>query len=905
MFYTPLCSVRLRPPPSGICGLLYPFSSCITPRNPMRPLLAPLFLLTLALVLLGCGSTSVATPTKLREEPDITAVPGFRADGSVLLPNQWSLRPVGTQVPVGDFPSNIAIHPGGEFAAVLHCGYGQHEIVILSLKTKEVTTRLSLREAFYGLAFTPDGTQLIASGGSHEELHLIRFHKGFLQDHETLALRDEKERSIPAGLALSRNGKYAYVANVIGQRISLVDLIARTNRSEIILVEGPLAKALRDEAGSKNEDQDAITKRAEAILDMVRADAPYPYGVVVDERRQRLYVSLWAQASVQVIDLATSQLIGRWEVEEHPNEMLLTQSGKHLLVANANRNTVSVIDTSSGKTVERLVAELSPNSPPGSTPNSLALSSDEKLLFVANANINAVSVFDVSEWGHSRSIGFIPVGWYPTSVRVTPDGKQLLVANGKGQTSRSNHHGPRPGNDPPSTVREYIAGLIQGSVSIIDLPAMDKFEATLKTWTAAAYAGMPASFMAGPPALEVGHPVPIKPGGPSPIQHVLYVIKENRTYDQILGDMPQGRGDPNLCLFPEKITPNHHKLAREFVLLDNFYVESEVSADGHEWSLGAYATDFVEKTWPLSYGHNQLKKYSYPAEGNFKIAEPAGGYLWDRAREAGVSYRSYGEFVINAKTANLPNTTRMSALKDHFDPYYRSFDMDYPDTQRTERFISELKRFEREGEMPRLQILRLPSDHTAGTSDGKRSPNACVADNDVALGRLVEAVSRSKFWTSTAIFVVEDDAQNGPDHIDAHRTVAYVISPYTRRSAVDSTMYSTASMLRTMELILGLQPMSQFDATARPMFNAFDAHADARPYLAETTQVNLEEKNTKHAWGSRESGRMNFAREDAADDLLLNRVLWHSIKGANTPMPPPVRAGFVFSKKSKTDDDDN
>ncbi|HTD85634.1 MAG TPA: alkaline phosphatase family protein, partial [Candidatus Binatia bacterium] len=340
------------------------------------------------------------------------------------------------------------------------------------------------------------------------------------------------------------------------------------------------------------------------------------------------------------------------------------------------------------------------------------------------------------------------------------------------------------------------------------------------------------------------------------------------------------------------------------VLLDNFYVESEVSADGHEWTMGAYATDFVEKTWPVSYGHNKHKKYPYPAEGNFPIATPAGGYLWDCAREAGVTYRSYGEFIHNGKTTNDPGYSRVATLKGHFDPWYHGFDLDYSDVRRAERFISELKRFEREGDMPRLQVLRISNDHTSGTTAGKVAPLSAVADNDLGLGMAVEAVTRSKFWKETAVFVVEDDAQNGPDHVDAHRTVALVISPYTKRNAVDSTMYSTSSMLRTMELILGLRPMSQFDALATPMHNSFTAAPNFKPYKALPANIDLKERNQRTAWGSDISAKMNFAKEDAADDLLLNEVIWRSIRGADSPMPPPRRAAFVRTHSGKEDNDD-
>ena len=368
----------------------------------------------------------------------------------------------------------------------------------------------------------------------------------------------------------------------------------------------------------------------------------------------------------------------------------------------------------------------------------------------------------------------------------------------------------------------------------------------------------------------------------------------------MLGDLPQGNGDPKLCLFPERITPNHHKLARDFVLLDNFYVDAEVSADGHEWSMGAYATDFVEKMWPLSYGHDHPSKYPYPAEGNFPIASPAGGYLWDRAREAGVSYRSYGEFVNVPANRLEPATTRVPALQGHIDEGYRGFDLDYPDVKRAARFLAELQRFEAAGDMPRLQILRLPNDHTHGASRGKRTPTALVGDNDLALGQILEALSHSKFWPQMAIFVVEDDAQNGPDHVDAHRTIAFVMSPYNKRRMVDSNMYSTSSMLRTIELILGLKPMSQFDAAALPMYNAFQAKPDLRPYVALPANVDLERRNPRLAWGGQI--KMNFSREDAADDLLLNEIVWRSVRGADSPMPAPVRAAFVFAHPKDDDD---
>ena len=854
------------------------------------------------LLLAGCHAGLQPEAITARLAASANLFPGPQADGSVVLPNQWRLDPVGRQIAVGDFPVNIALHPDGRYAVVLHSGYGPHELAALDLRGMKLISRVGIEEGFYGLSFSPDGAHIYASGAGGEVIHTFDFRDGYLSGRRAIALRDVRERGIPAGLAVSRDGRRLWAANLLGQSISLVDLEHSSLVTNSALIALPQSASPSAASTPRDLDQAALTKRAEALLDALDDRAPYPYACVADENRGRLYVSLWAQAAVQVLDLATLTPVARWTTQEHPNEMVLSHAGRFLFVANANRNSVSVLDTESGQTLETLLAELTPDSLPGSTPSSLALSPDQTRLFVANANINAVAVFDVSTPGKSRSLGLIPTGWYPTSVRVTLDGKRLLVANGKGVTSRANRYGPQPGREAPEVAREYIGGLFQGTVSVIDLPSRERFEERLREFTERCRRGRPPSAggAGAPPARSADNPIPARVGGKSPIRYCIYIIKENRTYDQVLGDLPQGNGDATLCLFPENVTPNHHKLARDFVQFDNFYVDSEVSADGHEWSMGAYATDFVEKLWPLSYGHNDREKYSYPAEGRFRIASPAEGYLWDRARQAGVSYRSYGEFVDNGETPRDARSTRVASLQGHFDPGFQSFDVDYSDLARADRFISELKRFEREGEMPQLQIVRLPNDHTAGATLGKLTPTAYVAQNDAALGRVVEAVSRSRFWPQTAIFVIEDDSQDGPDHVDAHRTVAFAVSPYTRRGGVDSTLYSTTSMLRTMELILGLRPMSQFDAAATPMFQAFHGQPDPRPYLAEAARVYVEKRNDAQAWGGALSLQMDFTREDAADDQLLNQIIWRSVKGDELPMPPPARAAFVLGGR---DDD--
>ncbi len=819
-----------------------------------------------------CGGLALALGGR---EPDEAAparqLPGMLPDGAVRLPNQWSLRPAGKQVPLGDFPVNIALNPAGPWLAVLHAGYGPHEVVILDLRpaTPKITCRVGLDQAFYGLCWSPDGKTLFASGGEFEIVHAFAFADGLLGRHSPVRVAERKATFIPGGLAVDPAGRTLFAAGTWGHGVALVPLDTPDRRRTVDL-----------------------------------GKDSYPYAVLPDATGKTLFVSLWGKAAIAIVDIAEGRLLETWPTDSHPTEMALAPDGKTLFVACANSTRVDVLDVAhGGKRRETIHAALFPRAPAGNTPSSLSLTPDGQLLFVANADANNLAVFNVAEPGRSRPLGFIPAGWYPTSVRYRAEDKKIYVANGKGLTSRANPQGPSPYAIKLPIV-QYIAGLLRGTLGVIDMPGPEK----LAEYTKQAYACTPLRPDFGATAERpADSPIPGKVGDASPIKHCIYVVKENRTYDQIFGDMKEGNGDLNLCLFGEKVTPNHHKLARQFVLLDNFYVEGEVSADGHQWTMGAFATDFVEKIWPLTYRGSPLKKLDvYPSEGNFDaIARPAGGYLWDRCAAAGVSYRSYGEWISPGKTPKDPGKARVKALEGHFDPWYRGWDLDYPDQKRVDRFLEELAGFEKAGEMPRFIVLRLPNDHTAGTKAGAKTPRALMADNDLALGRLVEGISKSKFWKDTAIFVVEDDAQNGPDHVDAHRSVALVVSPYTRRGAVDSTMYSTSSMARTMELILGLEPMSQFDAAARPMYACFQAKADLSGYEHAVPDVDLEETNKVGAWGGKLSEKFNLAREDAADDLLLNEVVWRSVKGPNSPMPAPVRAAFVLPRPRDGDEDDD
>lgn len=790
--------------------------------------------------------------------PRPAVLPGAQLDGSVRLPSTWSIRPAGTQIELGDFPVNMAIHPDRRWLAVLHAGYGTHEIQMVELTSggARVRSRVSLPQTFYGLAFAPDGKTLYASGAEFDTVHAFDFDEGFLTRPRAFKLSAEK--FVTAGLAIDPSGKTLCAAGLWGHAVCIVPVDRPEDRTLV-----PLGKE------------------------------SFPYGCLIDAEGRRLFVSLWNHAAVAVIDLPTTRVVATLPTEKHPTEMALAPGGKTLFVACSNSTRVSVIDLPGGKAVETINAALYPDVPAGNTPSSLSLTPDGEMLFVANSDTHNLAVFNVAQPGKARPLGFIPTGIYPTAVRFDPADRRIYVANGRGTTTRANPQGPNPLLRKTPTVRDYIAGLYRGTLGIIELPDPKR----MAQYTRQALQCSPLQPDLGVVGDVPGdNPIPGKVGGPSPIKYCIYIIRENRTYDQVLGDLKGGNGAPSLCIFGENVTPNAHRLARQFVLLDNLYCDGEVSAEGHEWSMGAYCTDFVKKVWPLSYRGSPTKKLSiYPAEGQYDaIARPAGGYLWDRCAEAGVSYRSYGEWVDNGKTPKDPARPRVKTLEGHIDPGFRGYDLDYPDALRADRFISELKRFEAEGGMPRLSIVRLPNDHTFGTKPGKPTPTAMVAENDLALGRVIEAISRSKFWKETAVFVIEDDAQNGSDHVDAHRTVALAISPYTQHGRVDSTMYSTAGMLRTMELILGLRPMSQFDAAARPMFAAFAGAPNFGTYTHAVPQVDLKAMNTAASWGAKLSDGFDFSREDAADDLLLNEVIWRSVRGPNAPMPPPVHAAFVF-----------
>ena len=782
----------------------------------------------------------------------------------VTLPNGWTLSPAGRSLPLGDLPLNIAVSKSKKWMAVTNNGQSVQSIQLINPVTEKILDNVVVPKSWYGLKFSADEKYLYASGGNDNWiLKFSLLNKKLLLVDSIKLGKKWPEKISPAGIEIDDVAKKMFIVTKENNSLYIVDL---------------------------------ATKKIVHQLSLVVA----AYSCMLSNNKKELYISLWGGKKVLVFGISEKKIISEINVGENPNELLLSKNGKYLFVANAGDNAVSVIDIAQRKALEVLNAALYPDAPTGSASNGLALSEDQKTLYVANADNNCLAVFDVSKPGFSKSKGFIPTGWYPTNVKVI--GKKIFVSNGKGFSSLPNAKGP----DPTKTEQEvnyqhgdykkqqskieYIGGLFKGTMSIIEEPSSEKLAAYSKTvYENTPYTKDRELNSKGEP----GNPIPMKVGDPSTIKYVFYIIKENRTYDQVLGDMPEGNGDTSLVLFGENITPNQHNLANEFVLLDNFYVDGEVSADGHNWSLAANANDYLEKTWPTSYGG---RGGEYDAEGNREIANPDRGFIWDYCKRAGVSYRTYGEFADDYK-ANI------KVLENHFCPYYTSWDEKVRDTTRFYQWKREFDSLLSVNAVPRFNSLRFINDHTEGSSLDRPTPFAHVADNDWACGLFVEYLSKSPIWKETAIFIVEDDAQNGPDHVDAHRTTAYVAGGFVKRKLVDHTMYSTSSMLRTIELILGLPPMSQYDAAAEPMWRCFSSTPDFTPFQSVAANVDLDEKNTKSTTSARLSETLDFSKEDRIPDLIFSEVIWKAVKGEESIMPAPRRSAFLKLADKEQEED--
>ena len=783
---------------------------------------------------------------------------GPLANGGFLLNSGWRVKPAGAQIPLDTLPMSSILSPDGRFLIVLNGGYNPPSLSVLDTKDGHEIGRARVRDAWLGMAFSKDGRTLWVGGGGQAAIFEFSFDaNGVLRPTRTFEIVKASARTgtdFIGDVTLAPDGHLLYACDLYHDSILVVNPQSGT------------------------------------VIDHFKTGRR-PYRILFDPDGKSFFVTSWADGTLHHQETKNGSDLQVLRLGAHPTDIVWSdhavradegQSANwkaRIFVSAANTNnvyTVAVAPSGDLRVAETINVATTPNHPLGMTPSALALSANQTRLYVVCSDANAAAVVDVSE-ASSAVLGFIPTGWYPTAAKALADGR-LIVLNGKGSRSYPNPKGPNPSIRQRSPDIQYVAHIQTGSASVI--PALT--DESLAAYTEEVHANSPYS----------DAKLDATPAGiPAALQHVIYIVKENRSYDQVLGDLGKGNSDPSLVLFGEKASPNHHKLARDFVLFDNFYVNSDVSADGHNWSTSAIANDYVEKMWPASYADRHDR---YDFEGGEPAAYPPAGYLWTNAAAAGVSMRNYGYWVENKEKPGDDGIQIESVL----DPVlakvtnrkYRSFDLDYPDVKRAQVFLDDVAQFEKSNQMPALMFLRLGNDHTSATRPGKIAPLSAFADNDYALGMIVEGVSRSKFWNSTAIFVVEDDAQDGPDHVDSHRSPVFLLSPYTHTGAIDSTMYNTTSVLRTMELILHLRPMTHFDAAARPMINAFSKNPVMTPYQVEKPRISLDERNPANSSTAALSQKLDFSEADLNDDDELNDILWRAIRG--TDPPPPVHSLF-------------
>ena len=741
-------------------------------------------------------------------------------------------------------PLAIAPAPGpaGRYVLLLS-GWREQGLQVVDAGAGKVLQTLPQPGAFLGLAFAPDGRTLYASGGNEDAVFRYDWRDGAaaLRDRLPLAARekDKPGSRYPAGLALSPDGSRLYVAENLGDALAVVDV-------------------------------------AKGVVVERLPTARFPYGVAV-AGDGTVYVSAWGGDDVAVLSPQAGgglKEAARIPAGRHPSALLLNAGGSRLFVASASTDQVTVIDTGERRAIATL-SDAPPAGPAeGSTPDALALSPDGTRLYVAEADDNAVAVFELAPatagvpaaHGNDRLAGRIPCQWYPTA--LSAHGDSLVVVNGKGRGTGPNPRGPRPDTGKPDP-RSYTLGQLDGTVTA--LPAR---------WTPRELAAW-TERTARANGWQRTHSARRYP----PFKHVVYILKENRTYDQVFGDLPAGDGEPSLVFFPRAVSPNHHALAERFGLFDRFFVNAEVSNQGHPWSTSGYVTDYMEKTTPSSYSHRR-------EDGEVGEADaPAGGYLWDLAVRHKTSFRDYGEMTEAAKRPDGTTYWRGSraSLAPFTHPDYPGWDLSISDQRRADLWIADLQADARKGEMPALELLWLPNDHTSGARAGFPTPRAYMADNDHALGRIVEALSTSPFWKDTVVFVLEDDSQDGPDHVDSHRSVFLAISPYSRAGTVHRFV-NTTDVLATIEEVLGLGALSHFDHFGRPLASLFAEQPDLAPYRVLPLPVPWTEKNPPAAPGAHAA--LDLSRPDAADDALFNRVLWRAIKGP-APYPRAARASAL------------
>ncbi len=846
---------------------------------------------------------------------------GPLADGRVIVPTNQVLSPAGWQVVFAGRPTDLALSPDGRHLAAL-C---HKQIVVIDIELRQVVQELSYATShgggsFNGISYTPDGKHLYASciRGTIEVCDVGA--DGRLIAQKPLQLEGLRGgNALPAGLAVTPDGQRLFVALNLNNTLGEIDLDKRELIREIPVGNAPYDVVLVTRPDDERPSRAVVSNWGGRLTKENEPRGPSGRGTPVKVDPVR---NIASEGSVSIVDLETSRVLAEIVVGRHASGLAVNPAGV-VYVTNANSDTVSVIDVWKAQLVETISTR--PDGIPlfGSAPN--ALVEHHGRLYVSNGTNNSVAVVQLSERAqgradssaaneaaepHSTLVGQIPTGWYPAGIVFDAKRNALCVANIKGIGSRATDwRGQRKVKG--EIVFGYNSHDYSGTVSIVPIPDdADLAEQTKRVLTNNRMTET-ISALSPPRKGAAPRPVPQRHGEPSVIQHVVYIIKENRTYDQVFGDLPQGEGDPSLCIFGRKVTPNQHKLVEEFVLFDNFYCSGTLSADGHQWTDEAYVTDYIEKSyggWPRS----------YPYDGGDALAYADSGFIWDNVLAHGKTLRVYGEFVTasikwrDPSKQDMPSflecyqdfvnqtdlidiqaTAALQTLAPYICPTFIGFPYNVPDVYRAGEFIKELKGFERSGTLPNFCIMLLPNDHTAGTRPGRPTPKAAVADNDLALGRIVEALSHSSFWKETCIFVVQDDPQNGFDHIDGHRTVALVISPYTKRGYVDSTNYNQTSMFKTMEMLLGLPPLNQFDASATPMTSCFTDSPDFTPYDAVPNWIPLDQLNppvqsigdpAQRKWALA-SLELPLDDVDEADEDTLNRIIWHAVKGSDATYP--------------------
>jgi YVTN family beta-propeller protein len=817
-------------------------------------------------------------------------VAGPQGNGTSITPNGWYVTPAGRQLDLADStgwadrPYGQALSPDGRTLLIGSGGQSTQSMTVVDTSSATVRQRIpyvSPEALFVGLVWSPDGRHAYAAAGGNNKIRVYGVDGQHLAERAPIAVPD-----FPIGLAVSADGRTLYAAENRGDALAVIDLVAMGVAATV-----PIGPCETTQPGGGPQCQ--------------------PYGVTLSADGARAFVSDWGEHSVTAVDTSRRVPLGTTPVGTHPNALVVNpRAERHeVYVANGDSDTVSVLDTAT-RQVTRTV-DLAPYAaaPEGSNPSALAVSPDGSTLYVTNAGNNDVDVIRLAGGDHGEQArngspvaGMIPTAWYPSGVSVSPNGRTVYVENAKGLGAGPNPRNPGPFGTAPAA--QYVGSMMHGTLSIIDTPDPGQLQRfTAQVVRNNGFDERDGVRRGGGPGDSVSL-IPRRVGDHSPIQHVIYIVKENRTYDQVFGSLGKGNGDPSLNQFGDDSAPNSRRLARTFVTLDNMYANAEVSADGWNWSTAANANSYVQHTWPANYSSTPGRGRGYDFEGgNYATApsrDPHDAYLWDRLDGGNISFRNYGMWTLSGVTPASPQPTAptLARVDPHYgrsrtDPLFPGFNLAISDSAvREPEWERDFHLFEASGTLPTVELVRLPNDHTQGTRRGALTPQAYLADNDLALGRLVDTVSHSRYWASTAIFVIEDDAQDGPDHVDAHRVESLVISPFTQHGRVDSTVYSTVSMLRTMELIVGLHPMTQFDAAATPMLNAFDQEPNLTPYTAVVPAQSLTQVNVATAPLAAQSEALSFDQADAADNRVLNEAIWKATKGAGSTMPEPRNGTF-------------